>query len=239
MRNWPWQMISDQKGIAAVEFALIAPMLLVAYLGATDLTQALAIDRKLTQISATVADLVAQEDEITRSEVHGFFEAGKAIMRPFPFERTGLRLTIVEVDGSRSDVTGATALNWTIEAGNGDRYALDDEVMILADDRYAVVASATYSYEPLFGNVFSAIFNLEQRAVSVVRKDVEDFGFEMSEDDRGLVEPGDGGDDTSSGGGNCAGNSGGNGQGNNCNNNNNSHGNKGGGNNGRGNNGGG
>lgn len=171
------QIVGDQKGIAAVEFALIVPVLMLTYLGATDVTQGLAIDRKLGQVASTVSDLVAQEDGITSDQVHAFFESGIAIMRPFDFERTKLRLTIIEVEGGSTTVTGATARNWEIEASNGETYELPSNMEALADGRYVVVAEASYDYTPLFGTVFDSTLSLQQRSLHTTRKDVVDFGF--------------------------------------------------------------
>ena len=173
-RNGPagaWaQLLQNQKGIAAVEFALIVPVLMLSYLGATDVTQGLAIDRKLGQVASTVSDLVAQEDSITSEQVQAFFQSGMAIMRPFDFESTKLRLTIVEVNGSSTEVTGATARNWQIEASNGQSYDLPIGMVTLSDGRYVVVAEVSYDYAPLFGTVFDGTVALEQRSLNVTRK---------------------------------------------------------------------
>ena len=178
-------LLVSQTGIAAVEFALITPFMLLAFLGATDVTQAVAVDRKLGQVASTVSDLVAQESEITRAEVQAFFKSGIAIMRPFDFDRTKLRLTIVEVDSSSTQVTGATELNWEVDASNGEEYPLDDEMVDLSEGRYIVVASASYQFAPLFGMAFDTALDLEQRSIHMVRQDVENFGFPMHEDDEG------------------------------------------------------
>lgn len=181
---------NHQKGVAAVEFALIAPMLLVLYLGATDLTQALAIDRKLTQVSATVSDLISQRTGITRAQVHDYFRVGSTIMQPFDFERLRLRLTIVEVGSDVARVTGATARNWTIEAANGQNFALPDDMIDLAEGRYAVIASAGYEYTPLFFTVFNASIGLEKQSIHVARRDVSNFQFAMTPEDQEMVENG-------------------------------------------------
>lgn len=172
------QFLSNQAGIAAVEFALIVPIMLLTYLGATDLTQALAIDRKLGQVASTVSDLVAQEETITEAQVQAFFDAGIAIMRPFDFDKTKLRLTIVKVEDSSATVTGATGHNWTIELTNGDDFTLADDMLALSDGRYVVVANAAYDYKPTFSTIFDATMGLEQRSMHLVRHEVgDDFGF--------------------------------------------------------------
>lgn len=184
------RLLRNQKGIAAVEFALIVPILLLSYLGATDVTQGLAIDRKLGQVASTVSDLVAQEGSITRDEVHAFFQSGIAIMRPFDFENTKLRLTIVEVNGSSTEVTGATARNWEIDASNGETYELPSDLLTLSDERYVVVAEVSYDYSPMFGTVFNSTVPLGQRSLHVTRKDVSEFGFppDGSPTSGGLIE---------------------------------------------------
>lgn len=170
------RLLRNQAGIAAVEFALIAPLMLLTYLGATDLTQALAIDRKLGQVASTVSDLVAQESTtITRQQVQDYFDAGLAIMRPFNFSRTQLQVVVVEVDaaGAPVNVTDSTSSNWTGGAVAG----LEDDVMQRAAGRYAVVATARYEYAPMFATVFNATMPLEQRSVHIVRRELDTFSI--------------------------------------------------------------
>ena len=50
----------DTKGVSAVEFALVLPLMLTLYLGGAELAQAISASRKVTLVSRTVADLAAQ-----------------------------------------------------------------------------------------------------------------------------------------------------------------------------------
>lgn len=168
----------SQKGMAAVEFALIVPVMLIAYLGATDLTQALAIDRKLGQVASTVSDLVARETQVSGEDIHGFFNAGRAIMRPFDFEKTRLELTILEVEGSSVRVVGTTSHHgdsWT--TGGGENHTLPPQMMTVANGQYVVTANASYEFNPLFTTVFNGTVNLGQRAMNIVRDQEVEFRF--------------------------------------------------------------
>ncbi|WP_158541544.1 TadE/TadG family type IV pilus assembly protein [Pelagibacterium lacus] len=170
------RLLRNQAGIAAVEFALIAPLMLLTYLGATDLTQAIAIDRKLGQVASTVSDLVAQEAApISQQKAQSYFNAGLAIMRPFDFDSTELRVVVVPVNaaGAPGNVTHATSSNWTGGAVAG----LEDDVYNLAAGRYAVIATARYDYTPMFATVFNATMTLEQRSVHMVRRDLDTFSI--------------------------------------------------------------
>ena len=161
----------NEAGIAAVEFALIAPILLLLYLGATDLTQALAIDRKLGTFASTVSDLVAQEETLNSAKIAGLSDAGLAIMRPFSADDTDLRLTVFDLSGTAPEVTCDWATPDAPSAGE-----LPDEMLALADGRFVVLASARYNYQPMFATIFNATMPLEQRSFHIARQDVSSFG---------------------------------------------------------------
>ena len=56
---------SDNRGVAAVEFALILPLMLVLYIGTAELTTGLMANRKMTVVARALSDLVAQETDET------------------------------------------------------------------------------------------------------------------------------------------------------------------------------
>jgi len=57
----------DQRGLAAVEFALIAPAMILLYCGLVEVCQAIIASRKTDHVASAVADLVTQADAVTVS----------------------------------------------------------------------------------------------------------------------------------------------------------------------------
>lgn len=78
--------LADTRGLGAVEFALIFPLMLVLYFGAFEITQMLTADRRTTSVAYTAADLVAQAASISNGEMNDVFAASSAIMKPFSTE---------------------------------------------------------------------------------------------------------------------------------------------------------
>jgi len=73
-----------QRCMAAIEFAMIVPMMVVMFIGAVELSQAIIVDRRVTQIASTTADLVARADtQISRSDSTDIMKAGSYIMAPY------------------------------------------------------------------------------------------------------------------------------------------------------------
>ena len=50
----------DRRGIAATEFAIIAPMMLIMFFGVIEFSSGIAVDRKVTFVARTETDLVSQ-----------------------------------------------------------------------------------------------------------------------------------------------------------------------------------
>lgn len=73
------------KGSPAVEFALIAPVMILMYLGSSEICQAVVAKRKLTQVADTVSDLVGRSDELTSADVTAIRDVADDIMFPTPW----------------------------------------------------------------------------------------------------------------------------------------------------------
>jgi Flp pilus assembly protein TadG len=61
-------LIADQRGMSAVEFALILPVMVLIYLGGFELTQALSIKRQVSLTASTVTNVVSQYTTISASQ---------------------------------------------------------------------------------------------------------------------------------------------------------------------------
>ena len=103
---------SDQRGAAAVEFALIAPVAILLYCGFAELTMAMMAERRAAHAASVVADLVSQTPTISAAQVNDVMRIGNAIMTPFPAAPLKLRVTSVT-----ADVNGVPKMQWTKVSG--------------------------------------------------------------------------------------------------------------------------
>ena len=56
-------LLRDKRGVSAVEFAMLLPLMVTLYLGGVEVSQGIAIDRKVTLTARTLGDLVVAGDE--------------------------------------------------------------------------------------------------------------------------------------------------------------------------------
>lgn len=95
MLTWLKKALRATEGLAAVEFAMLAPVLVVMFLGSIELTDALDCKQKVTGMAATAADLIAQEKAVASADISNVYSAINSIVYPYP--TTGLKIVITSL----------------------------------------------------------------------------------------------------------------------------------------------
>ncbi|MGH6977695.1 MAG: TadE/TadG family type IV pilus assembly protein, partial [Brevundimonas sp.] len=72
----------DQKGLSAVEFALLAPVMILLYFGMVELCQAYMAQKRMSHVASMVADLTARAEVVNQSGLNDTFNIGGQIMQP-------------------------------------------------------------------------------------------------------------------------------------------------------------
>ena len=90
------RLLAGQDGVAAVEFALILPVMLLMYIGSAELTKGILVNRKVTIATRSIADLLAQtqSSQVTDSTITQIFSAANAVMGP---DSAGLKMTLSSI----------------------------------------------------------------------------------------------------------------------------------------------
>ncbi len=154
-----------ERGVAAVEFALILPFLLTLYIGSVEVSSAITVDKRISTVAGALGDLVARTDgQLTNSALNDYFIAAKATMAPYP--STGVRQIVscvqVKTDGS-TNVVWSRSTDATMAHTVGQPYPnikSTDAIVAVAKGQFVIVSEASYTYTPLFGYVFPSDFNL-------------------------------------------------------------------------------
>src|SRR3954451_12767457 len=82
--------IIGERGVTAIEFALVLPVILLILLGCFQVPRFVLAYQKLARTSSGVADLVAQADEpLTKNQLNDIFIAAKTMMQPYDIVANG------------------------------------------------------------------------------------------------------------------------------------------------------
>jgi Flp pilus assembly protein TadG len=151
----------NQQGVSAVEFALIAPVVTALLMGGYELTTGVNVDRKVTLVARTLADLTAQEaDSLTTAELDTIIGAGRTVMAPYTATTANsqIRISSVVIDSNR-----VAKIAWTYTSGTisptlpvrtaGDTATIDDKLKIASTS--LIWAEVAYVYKPVFVSIIA------------------------------------------------------------------------------------
>lgn len=121
--------LKARDGLAAIEFAFIAPLLVTLLLGTVEVSNALEAHQKVTSLASSAADLVAQTTSVSTDDVKNVFNAVTAIM--YPFEGT----TSIVISSVASDGNGGGTVLWSLAQNatpltKGTKVALSQAIML-------------------------------------------------------------------------------------------------------------
>jgi Flp pilus assembly protein TadG len=153
---------TDQRGVSAVEFAILLPLMLTMYLGGVEISQAVSADRKTTLVAHTIGDLVAQASNVASADVTNVLNAGAAVA--YPFSSSNLRLTVTSVcidsTGTIATVAWSRTLNGTARTGT---VTSSIPSALRVANTSLIWGEASYSYRPTIGWTITGTLNLSDK----------------------------------------------------------------------------
>jgi Flp pilus assembly protein TadG len=110
---------ADSRGVSAIEFVLIFPILVALLAGTVDFGQALMVSRKMNQIAGTLGDMVSQKSAWTSTDLNAIITGASTIIQPFDRTKLTIQVAVVDVATDLSTkVNWAKAYNTTALAKN-------------------------------------------------------------------------------------------------------------------------
>jgi Flp pilus assembly protein TadG len=147
------------RGIAAVEFALIVPMLLLLFLASIDAGRAMAIYVKVRSATYTLDAVTNQYTTIHDSDMQQILGAAAVILSPYATSPVSVVVTQVSLDDK-----GNGTVSWS-DTLNGTARAVNSPVTVPANIAsstppnnacntypcYFIFGEVKYVYTPMFG----------------------------------------------------------------------------------------
>lgn len=163
----------NQSGLAAVEFALILPIMLLLFLGSFETTNLVLAYMKLEASAETAADLVAQTRVnivLQSTDFTNMTDAAKQVLSPLPTSGTLLKIAFASVTyntGSavidwHTEVNSATAITTANIPNNVSLTNLGNQASGSTDS--VIIVRLTYSYSSPFTYVLSSSYTLTESA---------------------------------------------------------------------------
>ncbi|MEY9105167.1 Flp pilus assembly protein TadG [Bradyrhizobium yuanmingense] len=163
--------VADKRALAATEFAIIVPLMLVMFFGTVEFSSAVAIDRKVTLIARTLSDLTSQSTKLDDGGMKDTFTASISVV--MPYDASLVKGTISEIYIDTNSIatvkwsvagtiaSGATQATLTTSARKaGDIVTTMIPPALLIPSSYLILSEANYTYTPTVGYVLKSSVTL-------------------------------------------------------------------------------
>jgi Flp pilus assembly pilin Flp len=162
----------DTRGVAAVEFGFIVPIMFFLFVGTIEFSQALTVDRRLTLAASSTADLIARAPNsgLTPEQVDRDLKIVEQLIAPYEIQRLYVKVMSIIAAGTPGNPSVLIyTVDWSRDnnAGTphprGEQYQEIPEGLLVAGES-VIVSEATYNYTPLIFNYFiTSAFNMTER----------------------------------------------------------------------------
>lgn len=147
----PAQFIKDRRGVAAIEFALIAPVMIAFYFGLSEISLGISADRDVTHATSVAGDLATQATTLNRSDVEDVMTATLAVLNIRSANRSdvSIELNSYRMTGGAIQRVGYALLGPAISAGGPATYnPATIGSNMLNNTSGVLVARVNYQYKP-------------------------------------------------------------------------------------------
>jgi Flp pilus assembly protein TadG len=164
LRRYAAELSKDCRGVAATEFAMIVPLMLVMFFGVVEFSSGVAVDRKVTLVARTLSDLTSQSISVTDNDLKNFFAASTGILTPYSATPTQSTITELYVDPTTLKAKVQWSMASTIDSTGKVVLAVSshkpkDIVTIppalQVGDTYLIWSEVSYNYVPAVGYVMA------------------------------------------------------------------------------------
>jgi Flp pilus assembly protein TadG len=149
----------DQRGVSAVEFALLAPVMIGLYLGCVEISEGVAADRKVSLVSAALANLTAQVSTISASDMTNILDASSAIIQPYSASLLKLTVTCLKIDANKN-----VTVKWSVTRnGTANTGSMTMPSALAVANSYLILSQASYAYTPTVGYTITGTLTLSDQ----------------------------------------------------------------------------
>jgi Flp pilus assembly protein TadG len=155
------RFVAERRGLAAVEFAMLLPMMMTLYLGSVEVTTAVAIQRKVTLTARALADLSSQFTSIASADMTNILNASSDIIAPYATANLASVVSELSINAQgQATVVWSDTLNGTARTV-GTTVSIPTNLAVA--NTYLILGEAQYSYNPTYGYVVTGTMTLKDQ----------------------------------------------------------------------------
>ncbi len=169
LSNWR-RLRRDSRGVAAVEFALVVPIVIVIYALGFELAQASTVYRKLTDTTVQLANVTSQYTTVGDPDLNNILGASSQIMAPY--DPTPLTIVLTQV---KTDASSTPTVSWSQPFPSSVTPLATGSTVVMppgmaSPNSHYILVQTTYTYQPVIGGAFMANLPMSNQVFMIPRE---------------------------------------------------------------------
>ena len=153
LREQARRFSANTRGVAAIEFAMLMPVMVMVCFGTIQASTGYSVDRKVSITVRSLSDLISQNATITDTQVANAFATGKAMMSPYNDSALKSKISQIYVE----PVTLLAKVKWSKANGTGAVAHTCNEVVSIpaalqVSGTYLIMSEVSYDFQPVVGH---------------------------------------------------------------------------------------
>lgn len=162
LKSW----LYGEEGVAAIEAAMLLPLMVTVMLGVFDLGTGLVLSKRVITSSQIAADLIARDKTVNLNSVNDAIAGSMLAFEPYPIADYGIDIASIEFDNYRRP-----RVLWRETRDMAPNHNAVDSVSGIGDPGEGmVIVTVQYIYRPLFARYFTDNFEMQEVAFARGRR---------------------------------------------------------------------
>ncbi len=140
------KFLNNHRGVIATEFALVAPIMILLWVGMVELATAHLVAKKVEIAAQSAADIIAQDDFTDDAKLADIGKAINTILFPYPITNMGYRIASIVADSGGTNTVAWNQPGGTVTVAVPDPAIADN---LTTTDDSVIVVTVTYNHTPV------------------------------------------------------------------------------------------
>jgi Flp pilus assembly protein TadG len=166
------RLACDRRGVSAVEFALLAPVMITLLVCTAEMSEGVGADRKVSLVTAALANLTAQSTTLSSTQMNNILDASSSIIAPYSVSLLTMTVTCLNIDANRT-----ATVKWSVtRGGTANTGTMTIPSALAVANSQLIYSQVSYAFTPNLGGRITGTLTLSDKMYMSPRISAPTYG---------------------------------------------------------------
>jgi Flp pilus assembly protein TadG len=166
------RLARDRRGVSAVEFALLAPVMITLLVCTAEMSEGVGADRKVSLVTAALANLTAQSTTLSSTQMNNILDASSSIIAPYSVSLLTMTVTCLNIDANRT-----ATVKWSVtRGGTANTGTMTIPSALAVANSQLIYSQVSYAFTPNLGGRITGTLTLSDKMYMSPRISAPTYG---------------------------------------------------------------